>query len=158
MKKLTLILLFVGLLAKAQNSMPNISLTNLEGKTLSVKNDFAEKDKIYLFSFWATWCAPCINELDELNDVIDDWKKEVNLEVIAVATDDARTQKRVKPLINGKGWSYQVLLDSNQELKRALTIVNIPYTVVVKNGQIVHIQNGYVPGSETELLAKLKTL
>lgn len=158
MKKLTLILLFVGLLAKAQNSMPNISLTNLEGKTLSVKNDFAEKDKIYLFSFWATWCAPCINELDELNDVIEDWKKEVNLEVIAVATDDARTQKRVKPLINGKGWSYQVLLDSNQELKRALTIVNIPYTVVVKNGQIVHIQNGYVPGSETELLAKLKTL
>ena len=118
MKKLTLILLFVGLLAKAQNSMPNISLTNLEGKTLSVKNDFAEKDKIYLFSFWATWCAPCINELDELNDVIDDWKKEVNLEVIAVATDDARTQKRVKPLINGKGWSYQVLLDSNQELSR----------------------------------------
>ncbi|MBS1535545.1 MAG: TlpA family protein disulfide reductase [Bacteroidetes bacterium] len=158
MKKLTLILLFVGLLAKAQTPMPNISLTNLEGKTLSVKNDFAEKDKIYLFSFWATWCAPCINELDELNDVIDDWKKEVNLEVVAVATDDARTQKRVKPLINGKGWSYQVLLDSNQELKRALTIVNIPYTVVVKNGQIVHIQNGYVPGSETELLAKLKTL
>lgn len=158
MKKLTLILLFVGLLAKAQNPMPNVSLTNLEGKTLSVKNDFAEKDKIYLFSFWATWCAPCINELDELNDVIDDWKKEVNLEVIAVATDDARTQKRVKPLINGKGWNYQVLLDSNQELKRALTIVNIPYTVVVKNGQIVHIQNGYVPGSETELLAKLKTL
>lgn len=158
MKKLTLILLFVGILAKAQNPMPNVSLTNLEGKTVSVKNDFIEKDKIYLFSFWATWCAPCINELDELNDVIDDWKKEINLEVIAVATDDARTQKRVKPLINGKGWSYQVLLDSNQELKRALTIVNIPYTVVVKNGQIVHIQNGYVPGSETELLTKLKTL
>lgn len=158
MKKLTLLLLFVGLLANAQTPMPNVSLTNLEGKTLSVKNDFAEKDKLYLFSFWATWCAPCINELDELSDVIDDWKKEVNLEVIAVATDDARTQKRVKPLINGKGWNYQVLLDSNQDLKRALTIVNIPYTIVVKNGQIVHIQNGYVPGSETELLAKLKTL
>jgi peroxiredoxin len=158
MKKLTLIFLFFGLLANAQTPMPDATLANLDGKMMSVKNDFAEKDKIYVFSFWATWCAPCINELDELSDVIDDWKKEVNLEVIAVATDDARTQKRVKPLINGKGWSYQVLLDSNQELKRALTIVNIPYTVVVKNGQILHIQNGYVPGSETELLAKLKTL
>lgn len=138
--------------------MPDASLVNLEGKMMSAKNDFAEKDKIYLFSFWATWCAPCINELDELNEVVDDWKKQINLEVIAVATDDARTQKRVKPLVNGKGWNYQVLLDTNQELKRALTIVNIPYTIVVKNGQILHIQNGYVPGSEADLLAKLKQL
>lgn len=158
MKKIALIFLFFGLSSNAQTPLPEVTLANLEGKMMSVKKDFSEKDKIYIFSFWATWCAPCINELDELNEVIDDWKKEVNLEVIAVATDDARTQKRVKPLINGKGWNYQVLLDSNQDFKRALTIVNIPYTLVVKNGQIVHIQNGYVPGSESELLAKLKTL
>jgi thiol-disulfide isomerase/thioredoxin len=123
-----------------------------------MKKDFSETDKLYLISFWATWCGPCINELDELNEVIDDWKKELNLEVIAVATDDARTQKRVKPMVNGKGWGYTILLDTNQDLKRALTIVNIPYTIVVKNNQILHIQNGYVPGSEVELLAKLKQL
>ena len=93
-----------------------------------------------------------------MNDVLADWKKELNLEVIAVATDDSRTQKRIKPLVNGKGWEYKILLDSNQDLKRALSIVNIPYTVVVKNGVIVHIQNGYVPGSESELYQKLKSL
>jgi ribosomal protein S1 len=49
-------------------------------------------------------------------------------------------------------------LDTNQDLKRALSIVNIPYTVVVKNGIIVHVQNGYVPGSEVELFEKLKAL
>jgi thiol-disulfide isomerase/thioredoxin len=123
-----------------------------------MKKDFSETDKLYLISFWATWCGPCINELDELNEVIDDWKKELNLEVIAIATDDARTQKRVKPMVNGKGWGYTILLDTNQDLKRALTIVNIPYTIVVKNNQILHIQHGYVPGSEVELLAKLKQL
>jgi thiol-disulfide isomerase/thioredoxin len=123
-----------------------------------MKKDFSETDKLYLISFWATWCGPCINELDELNEVIDDWKKELNLEVIAISTDDARTQKRVKPMVNGKGWGYTILLDTNQDLKRALTIVNIPYTIVVKNNQILHIQNGYVPGSEVELLAKLKQL
>jgi len=46
----------------------------------------------------------------------------------------------------------------NQEFKRLMSIVNIPYTIVVKNGTIVHIQNGYVPGSEDELFAKLKSL
>lgn len=158
MKKLAFFLFFFSLIIKAQTTLPDVTLTNLEGKSVVLKNEFSEKDKLYLISFWATWCGPCINELDELSDVIDEWKKELNLEVIAIATDDARTQKRVKPLVNGKGWGYTILLDTNQDLKRALTIVNIPYTIVVKNNQIVHIQNGYVPGSEAELLAKLKQL
>ncbi len=158
MRKITLLFLVIAFSALGQNKLPNINLVTLEGKSVSLQNDFAEKDKLYIFSFWATWCAPCINELDEMNDVIEDWKKELNIEVVAVATDDARTQKRVKPLVNGKGWEYRILLDTNQDLKRALSIVNIPYTIVVKNNQIVHIQNGYVPGSEDELLAKLKTL
>lgn len=158
MKKLFFLFLFVGLSINAQNNLPDLNLTSLEGKPVSLKNDFNEKDKLYVFSFWATWCAPCINELDEMNDVQEEWKKEVNFEVIAVSTDDSRTQKRVKPLVNGKEWSYKIVLDTNQDFKRALSIVNIPYTVVVKNGKIVHIQNGYVPGSEVELFEKMKSL
>jgi peroxiredoxin len=155
---MTILICLFGFFLNAQTQMPNVSLNDLEGKKISITNDFNEKDKIYVFSFWATWCTPCINELDEMNDVLEDWKKELNLEVIAIATDDSRTQKRIKPLVNGKGWEYKILLDSNQDLKRALSIVNIPYTVVVKNGVIVHIQNGYVPGSESELYQKLKSL
>lgn len=158
MNKLQVVLLFIGFSVFAQKQLPNLSLPNLEGKSVSLKTDFSEKDKLYVFSFWATWCTPCINELEELNDLQAEWKKTLNIEVVAVATDDSRTQKRVKPLINGKGWEYKVLLDTNQDFKRALSIVNIPYTIVVKNNIIVHIQNGYVPGSENELLAKLKTL
>ncbi|HPW97670.1 MAG TPA: TlpA disulfide reductase family protein [Flavobacterium sp.] len=154
----TLFLIFAGIIAYSQTKMPDVSLSDIDGKKVSIKNDFNEKDKIYVFSFWATWCTPCINELDEMNDVKGEWTKNLNIEIIAVATDDSRTQKRIKPLVNGKGWDYKILLDSNQDLKRALSIVNIPYTVVVKNGEIVHIQNGYVPGSEDELYTKLKTL
>lgn len=159
MKNLLIALFFfTGITAFSQKQMPNISLSDIDGKKTSVTADFMEKDKIYIFSFWATWCTPCINELDEMNDMQEDWKKTLSIEIIAVATDDSRTQKRIKPLVNGKGWEYKILLDNNQELKRALGIVNIPYTVVVKNGVIVHIQNGYVPGSESELFEKLKTL
>jgi peroxiredoxin len=158
MKNLSLLLLFVIFNLSAQNNLPDLNLTTLDGKSVSLKKEFNETDKLYVFSFWATWCAPCINELDEMNDVQEEWKKEVNFEVIAVSTDDSRTQKRVKPLVNGKEWTYKILLDTNQDFKRALSIVNIPYTIVVKNSKIVHIQNGYVPGSEVELFEKLKSL
>ena len=151
MKKIAILLLFTCFNLFSQNKLPDLNLSDLEGKKFSLKTDFSEKDKLYVFSFWATWCGPCINELDEMNDVQAEWKKDLNFEIVAVSTDDTRTQKRVKPLINGKGWEYKILLDTNQDFKRALSIVNIPYTIVVKNNQIVHIQNGFVPGSEEEL-------
>ncbi len=158
MNKFYLLLLLTTISSFSQKKLPDLSLNTLEGKTVSLNADFSEKDKIYIFSFWATWCAPCINELDEMNDLQADWKKVVNFEIIAVATDDSKTQKRVKPLVNGKGWTYKVLLDTNQDFKRSLSIANIPYIVVVKNNKIVHIQNGYVPGSEADLFEILKAL
>jgi thiol-disulfide isomerase/thioredoxin len=69
MNKLQIVFLFVGLSVLAQKQVPNLNLTNLEGKSIALQTDFAEKDKLYVFSFWATWCTPCISELDEMNDV-----------------------------------------------------------------------------------------
>ena len=158
MKRLLLLLIFVGINCFSQQVLPNININNLEGKSITIKSSFAEKDKLYIFSFWATWCGPCVQELDAINDVYDDWKKELNIELIAVATDDSRTQKRVKPLVNGKGWSYSILLDTNQDFKRALGISNVPYLIVVKNGKIIFTENGHTPGGETELFEKLKGL
>lgn len=142
----------------SQTQMPNIELSSVDGESFNVSTDYNEKDKLYVFSFWATWCAPCINELDAIHQKYDELKEELNMEVIAVSIDDTRTQKRVKPLLNGKKWSYNVLLDTNQDLKRALSIVNVPYTIVVKNEKIVYISNGYSQGAEEELYTKLKEL
>lgn len=157
MKKICLFLLLAVNISFAQQEFPSVDLKSLESETISTSS-FNEQDKLYVFSFWATWCAPCIQELEAISEVYADWKTQINVELIAVSTDDSRTQKRVKPLINGKGWEYKVLLDTNQDLKRKLSIANIPYLVVVKNGKIVFIQNGHTPGAEDELLAKLKSL
>lgn len=158
MNKLFLLFLFFSALCVAQKEMPSVSIKSEKNKTYNVKDDFSEQDKIYVFAFWATWCVPCINELEAINTHYADWSKELNMEVVAVSIDDARTQKRVKPLLNGKNWPYTILMDTNQDLKRSLSVANVPYTVVVKNKKIVYIHNGYSQGAETELYEKLKTL
>jgi len=158
MKKFLLLLVLISGTVQAQKEMPNVTIQSVNNKSLNVKNDFGEKDKLYVFSFWATWCVPCINELDAINSHYDEWSKELNLEVVAISIDDARTQKRVKPLLNGKNWPYTVLLDANQDVKRALAVANVPYTIVVKNKKIVYIHNGYSQGGEIELYNKLKEL
>lgn len=151
-------LIFITSTAIAQKQMPSLSIKGEDNKTYHLKNDFKDPDKIYVFSFWATWCGPCLNELDAIKDNYAKWQSELNMEVIAVSIDDTRTQKRVKPLLNGKSWPFKVLLDTNQDVKRALSIVNVPYTIVVKNQKIVYIHNGYSQGAEHELFKKLKQL
>ena len=158
MKNLFILLLLITFSANAQKAMPSVNLKSVNNKRYNVKNDFSEKDKLYVFTFWATWCAPCISELDAIKEHYAEWSKELNMEVIAVSIDDTRTQKRVKPLLNGKNWGYTVLLDTNQDLKRALAIANPPYTVVVKNKKVVYVHNGYSQGAEMELYNKLKEL
>lgn len=132
-----------------------MSLKNLEGETISTA-ELAKSDDVKVFSFWATWCVPCINELDAISEVYEDWQDETNVEIIAVATDDTRTKKRIRPMVNGKSWEYTVLLDDNQDLKRALNISTIPHVVVVKNGKIVYRHTGYTPGAEEELYEVIK--
>lgn len=149
-----LIYLITFSFTKAQE-LPNISLKNIEDKSISIQ-ELANSDTVKVFSFWATWCVPCINELDTISEVYEEWQEETNVEVIAISTDDSRTKKRVIPLVNGKDWDYEILLDDNQELKRALNISVMPYVIVVKNGEILYQHTGYTPGSEDELYEVIK--
>jgi thiol-disulfide isomerase/thioredoxin len=151
MKKTTILITLIltsGLLL-AQN-VPNVNLKNLNGKSINIQK-ISKSKNIKVLAFWATWCVPCINELDAISEVYEDWQDETNVELIAISTDDSRTKKRIRPLVNGKDWEYEILLDDNQDLKRALNISVLPHLLVVKNGKIVYRKTSYTPGSEDEL-------
>ncbi len=158
MKRIFALMMFVMALgAHAQNELPNVQLKNLDGKTINVA-DYNKKDKPVIISFWATWCGPCLKELNAIKDVYQDWQDETGVELVAVSIDDAKTVKRVKPLVNGKSWDYEVLYDDNHELKRAMNVVNVPYTVVVYKGKVVYKHLSYTPGAEKEMYKKIKAL
>jgi len=158
MKNLIILCLFlVGISSFSQNELPNVDLTSLDGKNIVLK-DATNKVGITVVSLWATWCVPCLKELDAINEIYSEWQEEVNVELIAVSVDDSRTVKRVKSLVNGKDWDFTVLLDTNNDLKRALNASTVPLTLLVKNNKIVFTHSGYSPGAELELFEKIKEL
>lgn len=157
-KKILFLTVFLStvLTINAQTELPDLTLKNINGKNINLKE--ITKDKTIVFSFWATWCGPCVNELDAIADQYEDLQDEIGFELIAVSIDDTRTKSRVKPLVNGKGWEYEILLDTNQEFKRKMNISSVPYIMIVKNGKVVYTHSGYTPGSEDELIEKYSSL
>ena len=131
-----------------------MTLQNFENKSIEI-NSLIDNNLVVL-SFWATWCLPCINELNDISEVYEDWQNETNVKLIAVSIDDNRTISRVKPMVNSNAWEYEILFDKNQDLKRALQITNIPYTLIIQNGEIVFQHAGYSLGNEELLYDKIK--
>ncbi len=136
-----------------------VKVEDMNGAALSF-DEIAEEDKgIMIISFWATWCKPCIQELDFLNDMYDELQEDMEVTVYAVSIDDARSSKRVLPFINGKGWEFPVLLDENSLLKRKLNVLNVPHTFIVdRSNKIVYQHTSYVPGDEEEYLEIIEGL
>ena len=146
---LSILFILLSVSSLSQNIVPNTKLKNLESEFI-YSNDVLTENNFYIVSFWATWCIPCINELDAIVDIYEELEKD-NIEVIAISTDDARTKKRVRPMINGKDWNFKILLDENHDLKRALNIVGIPHTIITKGTKIIYRRIGYSPGEEVDL-------
>tara|TARA_B100000575_G_scaffold47821_1_gene34850 strand:+ start:610 stop:1101 length:492 start_codon:yes stop_codon:yes gene_type:complete len=135
----------------AQENVPNVSLKTISGKSVQ-SVDIINDEGFSIISFWATWCIPCINELDAINDLYDSWNKSYNIKVLAISTDDARSKKRVRPMVSGKNWAFNVYSDTNQEFKRSLNVSGIPHTIVTYKSEIIHRRIGYSPGEEKDLL------
>lgn len=160
-KKILSILLVIAVSAFAQNSqtLPNITLKDVNGKNKNV-SDYSKSGKITILSFWATWCTPCKKELTNINDnMLDEWKTKYDVELVAVSTDNSKNVLKVKPFVDGQGWDFDCLLDVNEDLKRALNAPMIPYTVLLdKTGKIVWTHTGYVEGDEFVLEEQIKKL
>ena len=157
MKKLMFLMLalFVGVSASAQ-TLPDVKVENQEGKVISIR-DLVDGTPM-IISFWSTTCKPCIAELNAINESLYEWVEEVDMKVIAVSVDDARTLNRARS--QGNNWEDLICVyDKNQDLKRAMNVNLTPHAFVVDGkGNIVYSHSGYTPGSEIELFEKIKAL
>ncbi|MBS1624587.1 MAG: TlpA family protein disulfide reductase [Bacteroidetes bacterium] len=134
-----------------ERTLPNVTLTDVSGKKVNVQ-DYGKTGKVTVLDFWATWCIPCKKELNNISEVYEDWQKKYNVNIVAVSIDDSRSAPKVKPYVDGQRWTYDVLLDVNQDLKRQLNIQTVPFTLVLdQNGKIIYEHSGYTEGDENIL-------
>ena len=161
MTKKLLLILFLAIFTNVQTTLaqlPAVTLKTMDGKTVNV-DTLSNGGKPFIIDFFATWCKPCNRELDAVSEVYEDWQQETGVKIFAVSIDQGQNINKVKPLVDNHNWEYDVLLDPNGDLKRALGIQMIPYVLIVDGqGNIVYRHAGYTDGEETELIEKVKEL
>lgn len=137
---------------------PSVQLKNLDGEPVDAAT-LSNDGKPYVVSFFATWCKPCLRELKAIAEVYPDWQEETGMKLIAISIDEAQNVGKVRPLVDALGWDYEVLLDTNSELKSALGIQSVPHLFIIDgNGKIVENRSGYTEGSEEHIIEKIREL
>ena len=150
--------LFVLSCAAMQAQIPSVQLKDINGKTVDTAT-LSNDGKPFIISFFATWCHPCLRELSNVAEVYEDWQDETGVRIIAVSIDEAQNANKVKPLVDSKGFEYEVLLDVNSDLKRAMGVGNIPHVFLFDGeGKQVYTHIGYKNGDELELYEHVKEL
>ena len=127
-------------IASIYEDQPNISLKNLEGKTLFI-------------DFWASWCAPCITSLPLYNEIYHKYQDQ-GLEVIAVNVDN--------PIEDGLDFlldtplDFLIPQDPEGDVSEMFGVIGMPSSYLVSpdgNVRLVHMgfRNGDIDIIEEEI-------
>ncbi|MDQ3051734.1 MAG: TlpA family protein disulfide reductase [Bacteroidota bacterium] len=168
MKKLLLSLPVIALLLiqtsvaqdtpEKSGSLPAVNVKALDGSVFST-DKITNDGKPIILSFWATWCKPCVMEMNAIAELYADWQAETGVKFVAISIDDARSATSVAPFVNGKGWDFEVYLDPNGDFKRAMNVNTVPHTFLL-NGklEVVNQHTSFAPGDEEKLYELVKKL
>ena len=162
MKKIFLSLIsiaFISTFSCGQNrTLPKVKVKTLNGSKVNF-NEIDNGTSPIVISFWATWCKPCIKELNNIAEIYDDWQEETGVKIIAVSIDDTRSMSKVAPFVNSSDWQYEVYLDPNGNLKRAMGVSTVPHTFLLnRNKEIVWQHKSYIEGDEEKLFKEIKKI
>ena len=152
------IVLFTSISFAQTRTLPNQEVKTLDGSSFNITN-LENNGKPIVISFWATWCKPCKKELNNIAEVYEDWQDETGVKLVAISIDDTRSMMRVAPYVNASEWEYEVYLDPNGDLKRAMGVSTVPHTFLLNGkNEIVWQHKGYVDGDEDELLEQIQKI
>jgi cytochrome c biogenesis protein CcmG/thiol:disulfide interchange protein DsbE len=129
---------------------PEFTLKNLNGDKIKLM-DLSHKGTV-LVNFWASWCAPCKEEVPTLNQIQQKYKDR-GLTVVGVSVEDPAPA--VVSFMKRHNVQYSVLLDSDGRVSRRYGLIGFPTNILIdRQGKIVFLRPGLI--DEKEMVAMLE--
>ena len=124
-----------------ENKLPSFTSKDQDGKPFT--NEDIAKNDATVINLWFTGCSACVEEMDEVNDLADEIKKQDGVDFVSMCTDvnyDESTKEAYERIIKDKKPTYKALaVDYEGDMKGYLENIFVyPTTIVVdKNGKVI---------------------
>lgn len=112
---------------KSPEALPDITFNDAAGKELKL-SDF--KGRTVLLNLWATWCAPCREEMPALNRLQQELGSDA-FEVVALSLDRQGLAASKKFLDEVKATALKPYIDATAKQGTALKLVGMPTTILI---------------------------
>jgi thiol-disulfide isomerase/thioredoxin len=140
--------------ASPPHRAPQVSFTDVDGKTLNL-SDFA--GKLVLVNLWATWCAPCRHEMPSLQRLQTQLGDKI---AILAISEDMEGNKAVEPFIAKLGLNaVKTYLDPKNAVGRAFGVDGLPTSFLIdRQGRVLGRVEGEAEWDSPKMLAIIEPL
>lgn len=150
---LAMTLLTAALSAGAAGPAPDFTLPRMDGSALRLGE---QRGQVVMLNFWASWCAPCKQEMPHLNRLYDKYR-DAGFVLLGVNVDD--DPRKANEVVARLGLRFPVLLDGGKKVSRLYDLNAMPTTVVIdRDGRVRHVHHGYRDGYEAEYDSQIRSL
>jgi len=110
------------------------SLTFLDEKSVLLNlNEY--QGNLIILNFWATWCAPCKEEMPSL-DLLQENKNLSNLKIFPINVGQDKKEKALKFFDDLKIKNLKIYYDASMHLAKKFALRGIPTSIIInKNGE-----------------------
>ena len=129
-----LLALFLPAATSVAKRVPNLELRDLRGYTQRISS---LRGSVAVVSFWATWCAPCQQELPRLSNLAQSYAGKARF--VAISIDSPKDRAKIQPFVSSNNITMDVWLGGDTDMLGRVGLGDIvPGTLVLDDqGEIV---------------------
>ena len=131
----------------------DFSLMNKKGVKESLSDHLGE---VVMVNFWASWCAPCRQEMPILEDL---QKKYQRLGFTILGVNVEAESDKAREMLKEIPVSLPVLFDTDNVVSELMGVDAMPTTILIdRNGNKRFLHRGYKPGYEDHYEQQIRSL
>jgi peroxiredoxin len=150
------LVLTLSVSVQAMEKAPTFQLEDVEGQRYDLGKNLGKE--VILLDFWATYCLPCLAEMNTFKD-LETRYHDRGFRVVAIAVDQPQTLARVRAFAKARAFPFPILIDPSQDAYRLYGVSALPTSMLIdRKGFVAHRQEGFQPGEEATLESRIVEL